>query len=76
MLHSMKLCLLLFVLVVAFAFNEALDPNCHWDGSAPICDGSCTIYENRCRVDSHGDGKKCLFGQKALCCKSRSECSK
>uniref|UniRef100_T1IK49 Uncharacterized protein n=1 Tax=Strigamia maritima TaxID=126957 RepID=T1IK49_STRMM len=32
----MKLCLLLFILVVAFAFNEALAPHCRWDGTASV----------------------------------------
>uniref|UniRef100_T1J151 Uncharacterized protein n=1 Tax=Strigamia maritima TaxID=126957 RepID=T1J151_STRMM len=55
----MKLCLLLFVLVVAFAFNEALPSGCFWDGTAPICEGSCGPPDHFCKYDKSGDGKKC-----------------
>uniref|UniRef100_T1J7H1 Uncharacterized protein n=1 Tax=Strigamia maritima TaxID=126957 RepID=T1J7H1_STRMM len=74
----MKLCLLLFVLVVAFALNEALKPGCRWDGTAPFCEGHClkkTIEsETVCEYDESGDGSKCWSGRKNLCCKDEAQC--
>uniref|UniRef100_T1J942 Uncharacterized protein n=1 Tax=Strigamia maritima TaxID=126957 RepID=T1J942_STRMM len=64
----MKLCLLLFVLVVAFALNEALDVKCYWDGTAPFCNGSCKPKENVCSYSNGGDGSMCWSGRKVRCC--------
>uniref|UniRef100_T1IU72 LCN-type CS-alpha/beta domain-containing protein n=1 Tax=Strigamia maritima TaxID=126957 RepID=T1IU72_STRMM len=70
----MKLCLLLFILVVAFAFNEALAPHCRWDGTAPFCAGLCLYDEVTCEYDKYGDGKKCWTDNKVLCCESWHTC--
>uniref|UniRef100_T1J7H3 Uncharacterized protein n=1 Tax=Strigamia maritima TaxID=126957 RepID=T1J7H3_STRMM len=70
----MKLCLLLFVLVVAFALNEALNPACRWDGTTPICAGKCTFQENLCKYDKVGNSNACFIGKKALCCARSDQC--
>eukprot|EP00930_Biecheleria_cincta_P083409 TRINITY_DN72991_c0_g1_i1.p1 TRINITY_DN72991_c0_g1~~TRINITY_DN72991_c0_g1_i1.p1 ORF type:complete len:407 (+),score=55.40 TRINITY_DN72991_c0_g1_i1:50-1270(+) len=49
-----------------------LDPckngNCHWDGTAPSCSGSCSGQTMQCGNSRSGDGASCWTGSKALCC--------
>lgn len=49
-------------------FDGAPPPGCHWEGTAPICAGSCTTgYIEKDRGPC-GDGACCVSGVKTLCC--------
>jgi len=49
-----------------------LDPcthgQCHWDGTAPSCEGSCSGHTMQCGNSRSGDGESCWSGSKAYCC--------
>jgi hypothetical protein len=42
---------------------------CYWDGTAPLCNGSCREGYTECGSSKKGDGEECLSGFKKRCCK-------
>ncbi len=43
---------------------------CLWEGRAPACNGECRPGYTLVRRGKSGDGKKCVTGSKAKCCKT------
>lgn len=43
---------------------------CIWEGKAPACNGECRPGYTLAKRDKEGDGKKCVTGTKAYCCKT------
>jgi hypothetical protein len=76
------------LLLVLFHHAPALAQTCRWDGTAPWCDGECSDDEQEItRLDGLPEhwvppivvttppfGENCLFGSKALCCKTGIAC--
>jgi|GEM_PF-5557322 len=52
------------------AHAQPAPTGCTWEGKAPACNGKCRLGYEVVRSDKRGDGKKCLTGNKVLCCKS------
>jgi len=48
----------------------ALAETCLWEGKAPACNGECRPGYTLVKRNKEGDGKKCVTGTKAYCCKS------
>ena len=68
---------ILAAVAMLFAFAGQLSahakpapPNCMWEGKAPACNGKCRSGYEVIKNDKAGDGKKCVTGNKVLCCKS------
>ena len=43
---------------------------CRWEGTAPACNGECDPGYTLVKRGKEGDGKKCITGTKAYCCKT------
>jgi hypothetical protein len=43
---------------------------CIWEGKAPACNGKCRAGYTKIKTSKKGDGKKCITGTKAYCCKT------
>jgi hypothetical protein len=41
---------------------------CHWEGTAPLCNGKCDAGYTQTKTSKTGDGKKCSTGHKVYCC--------
>jgi len=57
------------LLLSGYSTQVAAD-TCLWEGKAPACNGECRPGYTLAKRDKRGDGKKCVTGTKAYCCKS------
>jgi hypothetical protein len=62
--------LILSVFLLARHTAPAVAETCIWEGTAPACNGNCRPGYTLAKRDKEGDGKKCLTGTKAYCCKT------
>jgi len=51
--------------------EPAILAGCRWDGTAPICSGSCNPGEIQVARGNGGEGALCFTGSKAACCEPR-----
>lgn len=51
--------------------------SCHWDGTAPFCNGACHSGETASQPPAgSSSGAGCVFGSKAYCCQSNTGTSR
>lgn len=67
---SITTSLVISALVLTANVSTVLAKVCVWEGKAPICNGKCRPGYTRITGSKRGDGKKCLSGKKAYCCKT------
>lgn len=55
---------------VSWSSGQTIAETCLWEGHAPACNGECKPGFALIKRDGEGDGKKCVTGTKAYCCKT------
>lgn len=68
--NALRLSMFTAVLLVAIGAHGARAQTCVWEGKAPACNGDCRPGYTLAERDKSGDGKKCVTGTKAYCCKT------